>query len=399
MKRTAGIWLAGFGLSLLCLPIAAVAAEAAEAPTSAEQPGTYVVKEGDTLWGIAKDLLNDPVLWPRLQEENPFITNPNRIYPGDRLAIPGQPAAPAPAPEAAQTAPPAPQAAAPVASAPAPEEEPAAPPEAAQASEPEAPEPAQTPEPAPAPASPEVKETSIPPVPPASAEAIACSPVLLPEQLKSAMGMGAIVQEARGRTLISGEDTVAVGLDPGRSVKVGDLLAVTRMGHLVADPRTGKSLGRVWQTLGVLKILEVREQVAKARVSHACLPMDVGDRVLPYTPSAFPEDKVAQPTSRSVEGTIVDSAQSEQLVALQQVVFLDVGTGQGIVPGDIFAIYRPSRPAANPVGGTLFPIPPVRLGEAVVIRVTPGTSTAVITSSPEVSQAGDRVVLSRAIQP
>ena len=115
MKRTGGIGLGGLMLVVFCLPVLAAAAAPPEAtpggtPGALESP--YVVKKGDTLWGISRDQLSDPHLWRRLWEENKFISNPNRIYPGDRLGLPGKEIAPAP------LAPPAP---APVAEAPKPE--------------------------------------------------------------------------------------------------------------------------------------------------------------------------------------------------------------------------------------------------------------------------------------
>ena len=53
----------------------------------------------------------------------------------------------------------------------------------------------------------------------------------------------------------------------------------------------------------------------------------------------------------------------------------------------------------NPATGMEIPIAPDRLGEAVVIRVTERTATAVISVSSKESRPGDRVVLSQQIQP
>jgi LysM repeat protein len=77
----AGIAAAGAGQA----PAASSAAPVPEVNPSA--PKHYVVKRGDTLWGIASMYLKDPWLWPEVWIINPQVPNPHLIYPGDTLAL------------------------------------------------------------------------------------------------------------------------------------------------------------------------------------------------------------------------------------------------------------------------------------------------------------------------
>ncbi|MFC5805322.1 LysM peptidoglycan-binding domain-containing protein [Streptomyces formicae] len=74
------------------------------------QPREYVVESGDSLSGIAEDQLGDAGQWPELFDENkgerqPYgnrFTDPDLIYPGQSITLPGGPAV-----DPAQPAPPA----------------------------------------------------------------------------------------------------------------------------------------------------------------------------------------------------------------------------------------------------------------------------------------------------
>lgn len=48
---------------------------------------THLVVNGDTLWELSSQYLNDPMMWPALWSYNPQVTNPHWIYPGDTIYL------------------------------------------------------------------------------------------------------------------------------------------------------------------------------------------------------------------------------------------------------------------------------------------------------------------------
>ncbi|MEM6582397.1 MAG: LysM domain-containing protein [Pseudomonadota bacterium] len=81
MKRSA------LSVCLLVMPLLFSTWLKAAVELNEDVPETYIVKKGDTLWGISGIYLEKPWLWPQLWDANPQIDNPHLIYPGDELYL------------------------------------------------------------------------------------------------------------------------------------------------------------------------------------------------------------------------------------------------------------------------------------------------------------------------
>ncbi|MFT7286432.1 MAG: nucleoid-associated protein YgaU [Halieaceae bacterium] len=91
-RRAAGLGLSVYLTATVLLSLAFSLASAAPAwsqsPSVREDaPEVYLVKKGDTLWGISDMFLEEPWLWPEVWDVNPQIDNPHLIYPGDTLYL------------------------------------------------------------------------------------------------------------------------------------------------------------------------------------------------------------------------------------------------------------------------------------------------------------------------
>jgi len=375
--RMAGGLLAVLTLALVGPESRGQQTPASPAPVGPEAAaGVYVVRPGDNLWFLSRQFLHNPFLWPRIWERNKFVINPNRIYPGDPLLIPGL--APAP-PEALAL----PGALAPVIPAPVPP--PGGPPEPIAAAPAVPAEPSREPAPAP---------TLIAPPP---------APILVVTRGQyfclgfvhegGPLGVGNILRPLRDSQIIQPQDTVFLTLRRGTSVQVGEVFQVVREETVVTHPRTGGGLGRLVRSKGLLQVTEIQERSIRAKVIYGCEDMTAGDTLLRYQETEIPALGAAVPTTVSADGMIVHTDLDRVSVGELHIVYIDLGLKAGIVPGDVFSIHRETGLAADPRAWGTIRLSPTLRGELAVVRVTERTATARVLRSDLDLRVGDRIRL------
>jgi len=342
--------------------------------------GVYNVRQGDTLWAIAGRYLDNPRLWPQVWKENPFVTDPNRIFPGDPLTIPGF----APPPRPLAEAPPVP-----------PIGEERVPPPIAPPVEAVAPAEGAPPPDVAAVTKPEdvIKRPAAPPSLAIPRAALECSGFVAQKQ--EIVRVGRIIRPLEEDNMRHWYwDDVFVDLG-GRKVQRGNRFHVVRPTTPIAHPATGARVGVKVKTLGTVEIVSTAGASPRAKVTYNCEDLADGDLLVEAREWTPPQRGVSQPAHLRVGGTIVGSKDDADSLGPGDIVYVDVGQKHGIVPGDEFSIYRMSGAGISPDSGRAIPLAPTKQGELVVIRTSAQAATGLVTVSNINLRVGEPLVLFR----
>jgi len=372
-------------------PVSTVAPAGEQAATGtvqvSEETGGYVVKQGDTLWDIANTFMRDPFLWPFIWKANPTISNPDLIYPGNRLAIPSLapieralqvPAAPAPQEQLVEKEPVKKEAA---------PEEAAAPQEVRQqngiaAARVIKPIPVK-PKPAPGEAGPAVDNTL--PVPENEPVPLVDKYVLLSAGYVDNEEYADIVAGTPepGKSMYSFGDTLYVKIHDQEKVNIGDKYLIYSPMNQVKHPRTGKKMGRLVRGVGILEITAKNPPDAlTAKVTLSFGEIVLKCQLTPYQEPAL-IFKSKEKKSKDISGYIIEVTDTKFVNAENHIVYLDKGIADDVEPGDKFTVYVEHKERGFPMK---------KVGEALVLIVKQHTSTAQVSYSTDYIKKGDVVV-------
>jgi hypothetical protein len=373
-----------------------------------------IVVGGDTLWGIANDVLKDGKLWPQIWEQNEHIVNPHWIYPKDKILI-------RPVTVIAEAKPPEPE--------PTPAPVAAPPPPAPVQKEPERvverrpfivpPYPATEP-----PKGPTVILDLNPPkvYPEVKAADLYCSGFIRTGDVSHDIKV--VARYANNEVMASSGDYVYIGKGTSSGVRPGATYEVIRPTRKISSPGS-KLLGTHYLEVAQVEIVMGQADFALARVTQGCEAVEMGDLLIPYAKSDFP----ALPANRSFSGTMKASGQmpgnivstktavlntgskySNQVqnpgvargtlhaldrgvVGENGVVYIDLGKDAGVKPGDLFIVFRDvvTSDGLALVDREKKEKARVAVGEVVVLKVEERASTALVTYSADMISLGDVV--------
>lgn len=365
--------------------------QAAPAAASPEQPGTYLIRQGDTLWDIANAFYRDPFLWPLIWKSNPSVNDPDLIYPGNTLVIPSlapveramsAPEEAAPVQEKAVAEKNQERSVAPSAAATAPPQEEA---EAPSLFQRRASLESATPEP-------ETPSTG--------------SRLILPEDApvpimdKYAMLSAGFVSEEDSKDYIQGspndpykgihgsnilayDDEVYVVVTSRETVNIGDRFLIYEPMHVVMHPETRRNFGKLYKVNGILKVTGAKDiGVYIARITISFDSAMKGNMLAPYQePTLIYPAKQKQ--EKNLSGQILEVPDRRSVSAQVDIVYLDKGKEDGVETGDRFTVMG----IPNKETGVSRPI-----GEIQVFIVKSRTATAVVRKSIDTMTTGNHVV-------
>ena len=248
---------------------------------------------------------------------------------------------------------------------------------------------------------------------------------------------GLVTRQAppRDTVLITGEgsdikltfqenDYVYINKGEGQGVHVGDEFSVIRP---VDEPtRTPwfnqqfsimRAIGTLWEDEGRVKVVVVHPNTSIAQIENSCEYLQRGDIAVPFTqrpaPQLKPEDKFDRfaATSGKTKAMVVFGKHFQQTYGSDDVVYVNLGSAQGVKVGDYFRVFRytgtqnefayQTRRMAFDVYGfgavskdfKWDNVPREVLGEGIVVRTSENASSVIITFALREVYAGDYVEL------
>lgn len=320
-------------------------------------PEEYIIKEKDTLWDISEKFLKDPFLWPYIWQNNDYISNPDLIYPGDKLLL-------------------------------------------KKIELPLLPEPEEKKE-----ARVEVKkkisksktERITRPVTPALPEKI---PVTSSFIFRSAgfitrenLQVGSIIESPLDHITLSKGDLVYTDIEPGKNDLIGKKYSIYRIVKMVKHPVTRKKMGFLINVVGELELKEFKEERSTALITSSYEDIAIKDFITDQIELEVPLiDPADQPPGKDIQGYIIEAKNELKGVGSGDIVYLDIGSKNGIVPGDRLVVLRIKEETSDLVfRKTVFQNSRRIIGELKVISAKNETAAALVSKSDQELNIGEKV--------
>jgi len=310
-----------------------------------EEPTIYVIKQGDTLWGLSERFIKDPHYWPNMWSRNNQITNPHIIYPGQKVRVfsdrlefePAEPAASSPAAKKAAVA----------------------------------------------------QAETVSEVAAERTYSVRGNEGFLMETDYKPAGFVIAIQHDR---IVAGDDDI-VYTDIGRvhGVKGGEKFSIYRKEGNVSHPLTNEIMGAKVVPLGTLQLTDLERKASRGIITKAYQEISPGSYLMPYREDKRREVALKMP-ARELKGYIIESYSGSAIIATGDVVYIDLGSTQGAEAGNMLYIVRDVTLDQQYAEGRVDRLPQELLGALVILETGKKTATAVVVKSIDAIYKGDKIV-------
>jgi hypothetical protein len=309
-------------------------------------PETYIVKKGDTLWGISGIYLQKPWLWPQLWDANPQIDNPHLIYPGDELYlvwIDGQPRLRMRRGRDVKMTP-----------------------------------------------NMRISDLDL------------AIPIIPLDEIGPWLKWSRIVAEGElngAPYIVAGSQNHLLSAPGDQVFGRGDFpegeraFGIYRPGEAYYDPITNELLGYQAQDIGSTKLLSSSaESVAELEVTRVTEEVRISDRLLPMRERTI--DATFHPRPPSVEikdGFMIAVPGGVTQIGTNDIVVVNKGERDGLEVGQVLAVYQSGQLIFDDIAKENVQLPDIRAGLAMVFEVFEKASYAIILKSDKPLKVGDKV--------
>lgn len=351
----------------------------------------HIIVDGDTLWDLSAQYLNDPLLWPQLYQANPYIKDPDLIYPGDPIFLDvgivvtettidesvgdgsdqGEMETFASASD-----------------------------EDAEADDAEGDDFTET-----------VGERSetidfaddageFVILPAGTRADMDCSSYLFPTNSRGdelPFDFQVAGGENRLKYAYAANDIVYLNKGSNQGISPGEEFSIRRALEDIGIPTENdrqKHVGRIIDQIGRLRIVAVQENTSTALIVDSCNEVTIGDFLVTYEQEPIPliteMPKAARYTGVTDQGSgfILYNEDRVRSVGKDHLIVTSLGIEQNVAPGDLFIIYRENPHNSEKTAE----LPEVYLGHAVVLKVGMKHSVAKIIDSYQEINYYDKVV-------
>jgi len=324
-------------LTLIAVPLSLAAAET-DKTVKYETGFYYTVQKGDTLWDLAQKFSDTPWQWPELWKENNQIANPHRIYPGERIRLYRRWGAHGYG-------------------------------EDSQGGK--------------RPVEDGLVMTKMLDFQYAAIERVG---FIRKEPVSS---HGTIFKVEGHKQMISTGDLVYIRPAKDFSLEPGNKYTIYRTLKPIKNRQTNKFIGIQHLLAGTVEITLKRPEFVLGRVVAAYRPIKIGDLLMPFH-RRLPQIQI-QDSPQGLQGQIIDDEEHTAMFAESAIAFIDKGEQEGVVPGQLYWVYKQEKYRINPEDKYDVTLTPVLLGELLVLHTEKTTATVIITDSRQAIRAGDKI--------